>query len=64
MNAEGPTDLPRALTLVAARGGIAATLGRAAGFADEAKRALAIFPDSALRQGPMAVADYTVSRLR
>lgn len=57
-------DLPRALALVAARGGIAATLRRAAGFADEAKQALAIFPDSALRQGLMAVADYTVSRVR
>ena len=57
-------DLQHALHLVAARGGIQATLDRAAGFAQDAKRALAIFPESALRQSLMAVADYTVSRVR
>ena len=57
-------DLARALRLVEERGAIRATLDRAAGFADEAKQALAIFPDSVLRQGLMAVADFTVSRVR
>ncbi|MSP30827.1 MAG: polyprenyl synthetase family protein [Acetobacteraceae bacterium] len=57
-------DLQRALHLVASCGAIQATLDRAAKFAADANRALAIFPDSALRQGLMAVADYTVSRLR
>ncbi len=57
-------DLQRALQLVAAHGAIQTTLRRAAGFVAEAKDALAIFPDSTLRQGLLAVADYTVSRVR
>jgi len=57
-------DLRHALRLIEQRGAIPATLRRAAGFAAEAKQALAIFPDSKLRQGLMAVADYTVSRVR
>jgi octaprenyl-diphosphate synthase len=57
-------DLTHALRLVAERGAIEATLRRAAGFAAEAKRALELFPDSAVRQSLMAVADYTVSRVR
>ena len=57
-------DLDRALHLVGARGAIRATLERAAGYAGEAKRALAIFPESALRRSLLAVADYTVSRVR
>ena len=57
-------DLSHALRLVAERGAIDATLRRAAGFAAEAKQALEIFPDSAVRQSLLAVADYTVSRVR
>ncbi len=57
-------DLARALGLVETRGAIRATLDRATGFAEDAKRALAIFPDSELRGCLIAVADYTVSRVR
>jgi len=57
-------DLRHALLLIEQRGAIPATLQRAARFAAEAKQALAIFPDGKLRQGLMAVADYTVSRVR
>ena len=57
-------DLTQALRLVAERGAIEATLRRAAGFAAEAKRALELFPDSEVRRSLMAVADYTVSRVR
>src|SRR4051812_40510275 len=57
-------DLDRALGLMEACGAIRATLDRAMGFAATAKAALAPFPDSALRQALLDVADYTVSRGR
>ncbi len=57
-------DLPFALRLMERRGAIHATLARAAQFADAAKAALAVFPDSALRLCLLDVADYTVSRAR
>ncbi len=57
-------DMAHALHLVAARGAIQATLRRAAEYAADAKRAVAIFPDSPVRQSLMAVADFTVSRVR
>ena len=55
-------DLDHALQLMAECGAIEATLNHAARFADAAKAALAIFPDSAFRRGLLAVADFTVSR--
>ncbi len=57
-------DLERALRLIAAHAAIGATLDAAAGFAADAKASLARFPDGALRRGLLAVADYTVSRVR
>ena len=58
------SDQATALTLIARHGAIRATLDRAARFADDAKHALDIFPDSDLRQALLAVADFTVSRAR
>jgi len=57
-------DLDHAMHLIAARGAIGATLARAADYAETAKQALAVFPDSPLRAALLAVADYTVSRVR
>jgi octaprenyl-diphosphate synthase len=62
--AQADDDLETALRLIARHGAIQATLDRAAGFAADAKRALALFPSSALRDNLMAVADYTVNRVR
>jgi octaprenyl-diphosphate synthase len=56
-------DLDRAFQLIASYDAIGATLRRAAVFADDAKRALQIFPPSAYREGLEAVADYTVNRI-
>jgi len=57
-------DLGQAMGLMQRHGSIAATLARAAEFAAEAKRSLAVFPPSAMRARLMDVADYTVSRAR
>jgi octaprenyl-diphosphate synthase len=57
-------DLDEAMRLIARHGAIAATLDRAAGFAVQAKAMLEMFPDSIYRRSLMAVADYTVSRVR
>jgi octaprenyl-diphosphate synthase len=57
-------DLDLALGLMESCGAIRATLDRATRFAATAKAALAPFPDSALRQALLDVADYTVSRGR
>ena len=57
-------DLAQAMRLMERHGAIPATLARAAGFAAEARRALAVFPSSAMRARLMDVADYTVSRAR
>ena len=56
-------DLERAMTLMAQRGAIPATLRHAARFADAAKAALAVFEDSPVRRALEDVADYTVSRV-
>ena len=55
-------DLDTALGLMERHDAIRVTLDRAAGFAHDAKAALAIFPDSAIRRALMDVADYTVRR--
>ncbi len=61
---QSDADLDHAMQLIAECDAIGATLRRAAAFADDAKRALRIFPASAYRQSLEAVADYTVSRHR
>ncbi len=58
-----PGDLDRAMALMAARGAIGATLRHAAQFANDAKAALRVFPDSVWRRALEDVADYTVSRV-
>jgi octaprenyl-diphosphate synthase len=57
-------DLDQAMRLIAEHGAIRVTLERAQWFAQEAKAALAVFPDSAIRRALASVADYTVQRLR
>lgn len=61
---QGEGDLGEAMRLMQRHGAIAATLARAAGFAAEARQALAAFPPSLMRTRLMDVADYTVSRAR
>ncbi len=57
-------DLDHALALMERCGAIRTTLDRAVQFAARAKADLTPFPDSAVRQALMGVADYTVSRVR
>ena len=57
-------DLDHAMHLIAGHGAIRATLERAQWFVQEAKAALLVFPDSAIRRALADVADYTVQRLR
>lgn len=57
-------DLDHAMRLIADCDAIGVTLGRAAAFAEKAKRALSVFPASVYRDCLEAVADYTVSRVR
>ncbi len=57
-------DLEHAMELIARCGAIRATLDRAAGFADAAKASLMGFADTPVRAALMAVADYTVNRVR
>jgi octaprenyl-diphosphate synthase len=52
------------MRLIERTGAIAATLDRAAQFAATARAALAVFPDSPLRQALLDVAEYTVRRER
>ena len=58
------SDLDHAMRLIAHHGAIRVTLDRAQRFVQEAKAALAIFPDSPIRRALADVADYTVQRLR
>ena len=57
-------DLDHALVLMAQTGAIESTLQRAKGFAERAKAALAVFPDSRVKRCLAGVADYTVRRAR
>ena len=57
------SDLDHAMRLIADHGAIQVTLDRAQCFVQEAKAALAIFPDSPIRRALADVADYTVRRL-
>jgi octaprenyl-diphosphate synthase len=61
---QSESDFDRAMALMADHGAIRLTLERARRFAQEAKMALAVFPDSPMRQALRDVADYTVDRLR
>ncbi len=63
-SAQEPDDLDHALGLIAATDAIGATLRRAADYADRAREALSMFPDSRTRQLLGEVAAYTVSRGR
>ena len=57
------SDLDHAMGLIERSGAIRTTLAHAARFADSAKTALAVFPDSPIRRALEGVADYTVSRV-
>lgn len=61
---QNDADLDHAMRLIDRTGAIRATLDRAAGFADTAKSALSLFAPSEFRDSLMAVADFTVSRVR
>ncbi len=63
-SAQTDADLPEALRLMARHNAIAATLARAQDFANAAQTDLSVVAPSAIRDCLMAVADYTVSRLR
>jgi octaprenyl-diphosphate synthase len=55
-------DLNHAITLVEETGAIQETMRRARSFADAAKEALAILPDSAIRSALSDIADFCVER--
>ena len=55
-------DFRRARDLIVSVGALDATLDIAAGYADNAKEALSIFPQSELRDGLEALADFAVNR--
>jgi len=57
-----PNDFRRARELILAAGALDATLEMAAGYADTAKAALDVFPDSDLRDGLEDLADFAVNR--
>ncbi len=57
-------DLDHALVLMAQTGAIESTLQRAKGFAERAKAALDVFPDTRVKRCLTGVADYTVRRAR
>jgi octaprenyl-diphosphate synthase len=58
------SDLDRAMRLISDHQAIQTTLDRARRFVHEAKRALEVFPDNAIRRALAGIADYTVERLR
>lgn len=57
-----PDDLSYTMKLMEKHGAVAESLRYAQGLADEAKAALAVFPDASPRQALMALADYVVAR--
>jgi octaprenyl-diphosphate synthase len=61
---QNDADLDHAMALIARHEAIRSTLERARRFADEAKAALEVFPDSPIRRALAGVAGYTVDRLR
>jgi octaprenyl-diphosphate synthase len=63
-NRQEPDDLERAIALIDRTGAIGVTLDRAAAYAEDACRALDVFPDGPMRRMLTDVASYTVSRGR
>ncbi|GBQ30494.1 decaprenyl diphosphate synthase [Gluconacetobacter azotocaptans DSM 13594] len=61
---QSPEDLDRALSLIESTDAIETTLNRAAVYAQAARDALEIFPESRLRRLLQDTAGYTVSRAR
>ena len=55
-------DLNRAITLVEQTGAIQETMRRARTYADQAKAALAILPDSEIKSALAEIADFCVER--
>jgi octaprenyl-diphosphate synthase len=56
------SDLDRAITLVEETGAIQETMRRARAYADKAKTALAVLPDSDIRRALSDIADFCVER--
>ncbi len=56
------SDLEYTLAMLSKRGAVEDALQRAQAFADEAKQALSVFPDSVHRRSLMTLADYVVQR--
>lgn len=56
------SDLDRAITLIEQTGSIQETMRRARAFADEAKHALAVLPDSGIKRALADIADFCVER--
>lgn len=56
------TDLDRAITLIEQTGSIQETMRRARAFADDAKAALAVMPDSDIKHALADIADFCVER--
>lgn len=63
VSSQTDADLDRAMGLMERSGAIRTTLAHATRYADSAKAALAVFPDSPVRRALADVADYTVSRV-
>jgi len=61
---QAPEDLDRALALIASTDAIGTTLRRAREYAERAREALSVFPDSRMRRLLGEVAIYTVHRPR
>jgi octaprenyl-diphosphate synthase len=55
-------DLDRAITLVEETGAIQETMRRARAYADDAKAALAVLPQSDIRSALAEIADFCVER--
>ena len=64
LSRQDDTDLDHAMALIARRGGIETTLERARHYAEAARDALGLFPESRLRRLMGDIALYTVSRGR
>jgi octaprenyl-diphosphate synthase len=61
-NNQSENDLDRAITLIEQTGSIQETMRRARAFADDAKHALAVLPDSGIKHALADIADFCVER--
>ena len=59
---QSEADLDRAITLVEETGGIQETMRRARAYADAAKTALSVLPQSDIRAALSEIADFCVER--